>query len=87
MTPYQYGLFSILCREIREARGLVPSRKELTVAWGLASKNSVQRHLNAMATAGVIRLVPQKARAIEIVPFCAVAADKYGDAVIVGMPV
>lgn len=84
LTAHQYGLFAILRRVIRENDGVAPTLQELCVAWSLASKSGVSRHLLAMEGAGLIRRLRRRNRAIEIVRFCRVKYTAQGTANIVG---
>ena len=66
ITPRQREVFDYLTRFI-QAKGKAPTIAEIRSHFGLASPSTVQHMLTALAREGLIRRIPNAARAIEII--------------------
>lgn len=66
LTRHQHDLLGYLKRYISESGGIAPSYDEMCEAVGLASKSGVSRIIHALEERGLIRRLPGRARAIEI---------------------
>lgn len=67
LTPRQADLLAFLT-ERQHAGGAMPSYDEMAAAINLRSKSGVSRMIDEMVERGVVRRMPGRARAIEIVP-------------------
>lgn len=55
------------CREFLQSNGYPPSRVEIAAALSVASTNTADFHLKALARKGYLRLLPVKNRNIQLV--------------------
>lgn len=67
LTPREAELLFFL-RERIEAHGVAPSFDEMRVHLGLSAKSGVHRLLSGLEERGRIRRLPNRARAIEVIP-------------------
>ncbi len=67
LTKRQEEIFSFILRSLRE-EGCIPSVREICQAFGFASTNAVNDHLEALVKKGYINRRPGMARNIEIAP-------------------
>lgn len=67
LTQRQQEIFDFILNTLRED-GIIPSVREICDAFGFASTNAVNAHLEALAKKGYINRRPGKARNIEIAP-------------------
>ena len=67
LTPRQKEIFDYIVRSLRE-EGVIPSIREMCSAFGFASTNAINTHLEALAKKGYINRRPGTARNIEIAP-------------------
>ena len=51
----------------RDYQGVMPSYQEMTDAMGLKSKSGIHRMILSLEERGIIRRIPHRARAIEII--------------------
>jgi repressor LexA len=68
----------------REENGFPPTVREIAAALGYRSLNNVRQHLRLVERKGFVRLLPGKARGIEIT--AAFAAGEYGEEEEQGVP-
>ena len=68
ITQKQKKLLAYLSDVIEETGGIGPSYDEMRVAMGLASKSGIHRMIKALEERGYIQRLPNKARAIKIIP-------------------
>lgn len=66
MTEKQDQLLGLI-RSYQSARGIPPSRQEMCRLMGQRSKSGIQRLVNGLEERGLVRCIPNRARAIEIV--------------------
>ena len=66
LTPEQYRVFTCIVRH-RSETGFPPTVREIAEKLGYRSPNNVRQHLRLIEQKGYIRLLPGKARGIEIV--------------------
>ena len=66
LTQQEHAVYYAII-DSQTQRGRVPTYDEIKDMVGLKSKSSVQRVLNQLAAKGLIRRLPAKARAIEVV--------------------
>ena len=62
----QRQLFRFIDRRLRES-GIAPTYGEMEAELGITSRSFVQQMLRALCRAGLIRVLPGRARAIEVV--------------------
>ncbi len=67
LTKRQREIFDFILTSLRE-EGFIPSVREIGEAFGFASTNAVNTHLDALARKGYISRRPGAARNIEIAP-------------------
>lgn len=67
LTSRQRRLFNAIDAAIA-AHGVAPTYKEMCTAVGVTSRSSVFRLINSLEERGYIRRMPNRARAIELVP-------------------
>lgn len=67
MTPRQKQLLEFIRAYKAEHSGVSPSILEMMIALGLHSKGGVHRLITGLEQRGLIRRLPYRARAIEIV--------------------
>jgi repressor LexA len=67
LTGRQREIFEFILRSLRE-EGTIPSVREISRAFGFASTNAVNSHLDALARKGYIGRRPGVVRNIEIAP-------------------
>lgn len=67
LTSRQRRLFDAIDAAIA-AYGVAPTYKEMCAAVGVTSRSSVFRLINSLEERGYIRRMPNRARAIEIIP-------------------
>ena len=67
LTPRQQEIFNFILQSLRE-EGSIPSIREICQAFGFASTNAVNTHLDALVKKGYINRRPGTARNIEIAP-------------------
>ena len=68
ITEKQKKLLAYLSEVIEDTDGIAPSYDEMRVAMGLASKSGIHRMIKALEERGYIERLPNKARAIKIIP-------------------
>jgi repressor LexA len=88
MSPYeltteQYRVVSYI-QTYRAQNGFPPTVREIATALGYKSPNNVRQHLRLIEQKGFIRLLPGKARGIEI--SATFAAEDFGEEVDEGVP-
>jgi repressor LexA len=88
MSPYeltteQYRVVSYI-QTYRLQNGFPPTVREIATALGYKSPNNVRQHLRLIEQKGFIRLLPGKARGIEISSLF--AAEEFGEAADEGVP-
>jgi len=66
LTKAQYDCALFIQNYVASSYGVAPSYDEIAEALGLRSKSGVYRIISALTNRGVIRKLPGKARAIEI---------------------
>jgi SOS-response transcriptional repressor LexA len=66
LTAPQTDLFRYIC-EYKNTHGVAPSFAEMQKELGIGSKSNVYRLLSCLEERGVIRRLPNRSRAIEIV--------------------
>ena len=66
LTPRQSEILNLIRRQI-EKTGLPPTRAEICDAFGFRSPNAAEMHLRALATKGVIEMLPGASRGIRLV--------------------
>lgn len=67
LTSQQAALLAYITRYLDEHGGVAPSFDEMKDAVGISAKSGVHRLLGALEERGLIRRLPNRARAIEIV--------------------
>lgn len=67
LTAKQKELFAFINRYIAENDGQGPTFDQMTVAIGLKSKLGLHRIITALEERGLIRRLPNRARAIEVI--------------------
>lgn len=67
LTQHQSDLLNFLKLSIAENAGVAPTYDEMREAVGLASKSGINRLIVALEERGLIRRLPGRARAIEII--------------------
>ncbi|MDR1519441.1 MAG: transcriptional repressor LexA [Planctomycetota bacterium] len=67
LTGRQQEIFNFILAALRE-EGVIPSVREICQAFGFASTNAVNSHLDALAKKGYINRRPGAARNIEVAP-------------------
>lgn len=65
LTPQRAAVLAFI-RERLEAFGQSPSLAEIAEAFGFASRNAAQKHVQALAEAGLIALAPGQRRGIRL---------------------
>lgn len=65
-TPRQLQLLRFIAGYQRQHGGISPSRAECSAALGFASKGAIQRMIGCLEERGLIRALPGRARAIEV---------------------
>lgn len=68
LTPQQNRLLGYLEGYLQQHNGVAPSYEEMAAAVGATSKSSAFRLVIALEERGFIRRLPNRARAIEVVP-------------------
>lgn len=68
MTGRQKELLEYITSYVEKSGGVAPSFEEMKYAVNLKSKSGVHRLINALVERGLLRRIPNLARAIEIVP-------------------
>ncbi len=68
MTRKQHELLSYIKDYIAKSGGVAPSFEEMKGAIGIASKSGVHRLLQALEERGLVRRLPDRARALVVVP-------------------
>lgn len=79
MTPRCWRRFAALRRAIRDNDGVAPTHQELAAIWAVVSKNTVSRVLGQLEAAGLIRRLPARHRAIEVVAHACAVRDGDGE--------
>ncbi|MGF7152638.1 LexA family protein [Novosphingobium gossypii] len=67
LTEHQLCLLEYIERFMAESGGIAPTFTQMMVAMSLLSKSGVHRLLSALEERGMIRRLPGRARAIEII--------------------
>ena len=83
LTPEQRRVVAYIL-SYRSENGFPPTVREIASALGYKSPNNVRQHLRLIEQKGFIRLLPGKARGIEI--SAAFAAEEFGEEVDEGVP-
>ncbi len=83
LTPEQHRVVSYILK-YRTENGFPPTVREIAAALGYRSPNNVRQHLRLIEQKGFIRLLPGKARGIEI--GATLAAEEYGEGEGQGVP-
>lgn len=65
-TPEDFRRLRALLALMQAGKGVAPSFRELAAAWGTASTGSARRWLHRLQSFGLIRVFPNRARAIAI---------------------
>ena len=68
LTRHQHRLYEFIKARLEETGGVAPSFEEMKDEMGLSAKSGVHRLITALEERGLIRRLPNRARAIEIVP-------------------
>lgn len=66
LTRRQNEILKLIRRQI-EKTGLPPTRQEICEAFGFSSPNAAEQHLRALASKGVIEMMPGASRGIRLV--------------------
>ncbi|RFF49260.1 transcriptional repressor LexA [Xanthomonas campestris] len=64
LSPKRAAVLAFLQQQAQA--GLAPSLAEIAQAFGFASRNAAQKHVQALAEAGLIALVPNRKRGIRV---------------------
>ncbi|MEA9656031.1 transcriptional repressor LexA [Xanthomonas campestris pv. raphani] len=64
LSPKRAAVLAFLQQQAQA--GLAPSLAEIAQAFGFASRNAAQKHVQALAEAGLIELVPNRKRGIRV---------------------
>jgi repressor LexA len=83
LTPEQHRVVGFIIK-YRSESGFPPTVREIASALGYKSPNNVRQHLRLIEQKGFIRLLPGKARGIEI--SATLAAEEFGKEVDEGVP-
>ena len=83
LTPEQHRVVGFIIK-YRSESGFPPTVREIASALGYKSPNNVRQHLRLIEQKGFIRLLPGKARGIEI--SATLAAEEFGEEVDEGVP-
>jgi repressor LexA len=83
LTPEQHRVVGYILK-YRSENGFPPTVREIASALGYKSPNNVRQHLRLIEQKGFIRLLPGKARGIEI--SATLAAEEFGEEVDEGVP-
>jgi repressor LexA len=68
LTHQMRDLLDFITTSTAENRGVSPSYAEMMAATGLKSKSNIHRLLKALEERQYIRRIPNRARAIEVLP-------------------
>ncbi len=83
LTPEQHRVVGFIVK-YRSETGFPPTVREIASALGYKSPNNVRQHLRLIEQKGFIRLLPGKARGIEI--SATLAVEEFGEEVDDGVP-